>query len=110
MTKCLLLTSVLGCFRGRASRWARMCWNIQANWPRRYLMPALVCTSMRRLLVGLCVQVWRHLRLVDDMVSDGPLWALGAMHFNRISINIMLEGLICFIQDSNIQLQSAHTL
>jgi hypothetical protein len=43
--------------------------------------PALICTSMRSLLVGLDVQAWWHLSSVFEVLSDGMLWASGGHVF-----------------------------
>jgi hypothetical protein len=90
---CSQLTSVLGCFRGGGSRCARKSKNRLANRPRRSPWFVLTCIRRCRLLAGLSVQVWWHLSSVVEVLSDGRLWASGAMYFNKISLEYRISGL-----------------
>jgi hypothetical protein len=92
-TNCSQLTSVLGCFRGRHKGSGHMCWRMLSSTPRRCPRPAQTCLMLYRLLGDLCEQVWCSLGAVVKVLSDGPIWASGAMYFNRISIKYLAKAL-----------------
>ena len=108
---CSQLTSVLGCFRGRLARCDHMCCRMLCTTPNRCLSPAQTCLRLYRLLRDLYEQGWCSLGAVVKVLSDGPIWASGAMYFNRISINYLAKALNELLTgQEHISIKCAHTI